>query len=335
MMKWLIVSVLACAAMMCAAFRPDPLGDRAAASLARVKAAADAGNAEALYRLGMLYDRGYDTIRPDTLLANTYYLRAADGCYAPAMGLLGFRMLTGEGATPRDTTAGLTLLRRGAEAGDARSLNNLGWLMLFGPASLHAPQEGIEMLQQAAEAGLPAAKASMGRACEEGIGTEADADRAAQWYAEALDAGFAPAAEGLWRLRSADYETLAADSALKVGLHYYLGAAPALGVAVLEMAASKGSAHAMALLGDAAAKARGREYGHDAAVRAYYRAARAGYAPAQFILAELLESFPDALQGIAGEEEPREDAAYWRNLARAGGVASAAEAERRLYGTGR
>lgn len=345
-MKRLIPLMLAVAATLgCAAWRPDP--ERAAVSLARVREAAARGDAEAMYRLGMLYDSGYDSIRPDTTRANEYYARAAEAGYAPAMGMLGFRLIRGEGVEA-DSARGMALLRRGSDLGDARALNNLGWILAFAGESPAERTEGVRYLRRAADAGHPVALASLGRAAEEGVGMRRDTRRAAELYDSALQRGFAPAAAPLWRLREDSYSALPADSALALGRSFYLGAAPELGVALLGFAASKGSADAMALLGDAAAKARGREYSHTDAVRYYYRAARAGCAPAQFILSELLESFPDALDDIVADDAPPEsydttadaapvphaDADYWRYRARIGGVATAAAAEKMLY-TGR
>ena len=343
-MNRIVPLILALAvALGCAAFPPDP--DRAAESLAGVRKAAAQGDAEALFKLGMLYDRGYDSILPDTARANEYYARAAAGGYAPAMGLLGFRLIRGEGIAA-DSARGVEMLRRGADMGDARALNNLGWWLTFRPGASAAERgEGLRCLRRAADAGHPVALASLGRAEEEGISGRPNPGRAAELYDSALSRGFSQAAAPLWRLRQESFAALQPDSALRLGRAYYLGAAPELGVALLEIAAGKGSADAMALLGDAAAKARGRAYNHTDAVRFYYLAARAGCAPAQFILAELLESFPDALDDIVDNDAapasydttadaapvPHADASYWRYRARIGGVVSAAEAEKLLY----
>lgn len=88
-------------------------------------------------------------------------------------------------------------------------------------------------------------------------------------------------------------------------------------------------AAAAALLGDAYSRGLGVPYSYEKAIEYFYKAARLGNAPAQFIIAETLDVYPDALDAWSPKSEERV-AAYWYDLAAKSGITDAATASRLL-----
>lgn len=257
------------------------------AALHQLAVKADAGEPKALYDLARLHDIGYDTIAVDSLRSTALYLLSARKGYAPAMNYIGFKYYNGF-MGKRDVDSAFYWIRKAADQGDVTAAANLGYLLMEGKDVNHDEEEALKWISVAAENGVPEAQFKL-------VDLMVD-----QW------------------------EELPVDSALLKGEEFYLGKAPIIGVRLLEIASDKGSAKALALLGDAYSKGVGVPYDHQKSTEYFYKAALACNPSAQFIVAELLEIFPDAIPGAEGAE-------FWLDKARIGGVEDSESAYRLLY----
>jgi TPR repeat protein len=122
-----------------------------AEAVAFYRQAADRGDAEAAYQLGVLYDRGQG-VRPDAAQRNAWWQKAADLNYAPALLALAEMARAGDGMAKSEPVA-VGYYRRAAERGS-------------GAAALH-----------------------YARALRDGTGVTRDAAQAWEWFSFALGQG--------------------------------------------------------------------------------------------------------------------------------------------------
>lgn len=302
--------------------------------LARVAALAEEGDADSQYQMYTVYSRGFDTIQPDAVKALRMLRLSAEGGNKEAQNMLGYRLYKGEGVE-RDTEEGLAWLEQAAISGNLKAAGNLGYLLLYGEDIVHDYENAAFWLQRAADGEIASAQSMLGDLYRDGNGVERDVAAADSLYRKAFDNGLSDAAYKLLDLHS-DYWT-AADPAVCVseGLRFYTSGAPDVGVRLFEIAADKGDSHAIALLGDAYTRGLGVEYNHQKALDMYAKAAAQGYAPAMFIIGELLEILPDSLDTLSEDVkalyagEPK-DAASWLERAASAGVKDAETANRLL-----
>lgn len=301
-------------------------------ALRSLVARAGHGEPDALFHLARLHEQGYDSIPVDTLRAVSLYRRSAEAGYAPAENYYGFLMYKGIGM-PKDTRAGIDWIAKAAAQGNATAANNLGFLLLEGDGMTPRPEQAVYWLRRANENGVPEAAAMLGDLYREGRGVEQDSLKAVALYNEAILAGLRDAQLKLLNMQGPEWEKLPAAEKTAYGRFYYTHGAPSLGVWFFERAAAEDDPEAMALMGDALTRALGAAYDHDRALDYYYRAARAGNAPAQFVLGELLEFFPDSLDVLPYADEIPDDhrsGSYWLQLARQAGISDAESATRAL-----
>lgn len=226
---------------------------------------AESGDAKALYDLARLYDTGYDSIPVDSLKSTALYLESAQKGYSPARNYIGFRYFKGE-IVNRDVDSALYWIRAAANDGDITAATNLGYLYLHSDEVNH------------------------------------DENEAAKWLMIAAEEGVIDAQNELLNLKSAEWDTIPADSAFSLGVKYYIGKAPIIGVKLIEIASREHNPRALALLGDAYSKGRGVAYDHKKSMDYFFQSAQQGYAPAQFIIAELLDILPDSLELLLSPE---------------------------------
>lgn len=256
-------------------------------------------------------------------------LESAEAGDVEAMNYLGYLLLSGEEGMDRDQAAGLLWLIRAASLGDAKAASNLGWLYVKGELVEQDLQEGVKWLDKAAGKGLPVAQSLLGDLFRDGMGVEKDTLAADSLYRQAFEHGLYDAGYKLYALNADAYERLSPEEKVNTGKYYYLRGAPSEGVKLFYMASDEGNAEAMALLGDAYARAIGVPYDHDLSLKYYVEAATRGNPSAQFVLGELLEIFPDALQGYS-MEGVSDNPAYWYAKAAEAGVTDASIATERL-----
>ena len=300
----------------------------------RLSQKAREGDAESLYILATLHDRGFDTIPVDSVRSTELYRLAAEKGNLEAMNYLGYRLLTGEVAEIGvDVEEGLEWLETAAYSGDPKAASNLGWLLTEGEYVRKDYSKAAFWLNRAAEKGLAVAQSMLGDLYHYGQGVRADSVVADSLFREAFDRGLTDAAYKLEDLNGVKYSTFTPEELVAEGRYFYLRSAPSVGVKLFYKAAEAGDSDALALLGDAYTRAIGVPYNHDLSLRYYARAALAGNHSAQFVIGELLEIFPDALDALEEEVGPEgmpDDPAYWFEKAAEGGVTDADIATRLL-----
>ena len=267
-------------------------------ALQKLVARADSGDAKALYDLARLHDFGYDSIGVDSIRSTALYLESAYRGYAPARNFIGFRYYKGE-IVDKNIDSALYWIRLAAEDGDITAAANMAYLLTELP---DIPQDSIE---------------------------------AEKWLKIAAEAGVNEAQIKYSEIKKNEWDSLPPDSALKIGLNYYLDKAPILGTTLLKIAAKEANAQAMALLGDAYSKGLGVPYDHHKSVDYFYRSALGGNPSAQFIIAELLEFFPDQKLTFSDSTNSQSSdevysAIYWYERAAESGVTDSEEAYRQL-----
>lgn len=153
------------------------------AAVPLIRAAAEAGHAEAQYTLGTMYafGQGVGQSKPD---ARTWFERAARQEHPRALYNLGLYSERGIGG-PKDMARAVAWYRRGAAAGDAQAAYNGGHILLTGDGVPRDTASGLRLIEQSAAAGTPEAMASLGYIYETGFGTRKDAAKALDYYAQA------------------------------------------------------------------------------------------------------------------------------------------------------
>lgn len=192
----------------------------------------------------------------------------------------------------------ITDLQARARTGDPAAMNMLGFLYYQGKGVSLNIDSAIHYIRLAADKGDITAAANLGFLLTEGQGVDHDSIEAIKWLTIASEAGVKEPQEILVGIKQNEWMGLSPDSALLLGLRYYTGRSPILGVALFRIAAHRGNARALALLGDAYSKGKGVPYDYLKSVDYFYRGAIAGNPSAIFILAELLEFFPDILENL-------------------------------------
>ncbi len=309
-----------------------PVDSTFLAAFNELKDRASSGDNKAIFDLAGLYDRGYRSIEADTAEATRLYLKAAEGGYAPAQNFAGYRLISGTG-TQADVQRGIYWLEQSALQGDPRACNNLGALLAAGELVEQDYTKAAYWLEKAAREGLPTAQASLADLYKGGLGVEKDTIRAAELYDAAIAGGLADAGLKLQAMMYPQWRSLAPAEAVALGRRYYSGAAPFVGVTLFEIA-SEGEnplPEALALLADAYSRALGVDYDYNRSLSLYLQAARLGNAPAQFVIGELLQMFPDALEEFTpAPTDDERNPYYWLERAASAGITDAALASRAL-----
>lgn len=313
MRKVLLILLFACAVMTLAGMSPE-----ARRSLGALQQRADAGDAEARFRLASLYRTGYDSIPADTTRwVSLLRLSAADG-YAPAQNMLGYLYGQGTGVKA-DADSMRFWIRRAADAGDMNAASNAGFLLLRRADSLRADslQAGSAnslqadsldrvaagYLEKSAAAGVPQAMSLLGDLAREGRGVPCDTVRAAELYTAAFQAGLRDAELRLLNMMMPRWQrTLTPAEQVSLGKEYFNAETPMpiIGVELLKLSveaipSGPEKGEALRMLGDAYSLGRGALYDHDLGIEYYRRAAEEGDQKAAEIIDELLQIFPDAL----------------------------------------
>lgn len=306
----------------------------------RLAEEAASGNPEAMFHLARLHETGYDSIAVDSVRATILYRIAAEKGNAKAQNYIGFRYYTGE-AVNRNIDSAIYWISKAADAGDLSAANNLGYLYAEGEGVRKDYGKAIAWLSKAAEAGVPAAEIRLADMLKEGTGTPPDTLNAERLYRSAISHRLYDAELKLIPMMTEKWETLSPDSGVMLGKDYHKLGAHRVGAVLFKIAAGKGNRDGLALMGDAYSRGDGVRYDHDKGMKYYLEAAMLGHPSAQFIIAELLEMFPDALKGIESDEISQLEAgisadelnspSFWYTRAAESGVKNAVEAETRLW----
>ena len=303
-------------------------------ALRQLVSRADSGDAKALYNLATLHDTGYDSIPVDSARSTALYRLSAEKGYAPARNFLGFRYYNGD-FVKKDIDSALYWIRLAADDGDITAASNLGYLLSQSEDIPHDYKEAIKWIEKAANASFPSAISQLADMKRLGLGCVADTLQAVELYEKASDAGIGDAQLKLLAMMGYKWKELPGDSALNLGLKYYTGNLPIAGVDLLETAAMYEIPQANALLGDAYSRGIGVPYDHRKSLDYFFKGALGGNPSAQYIIAELLDFFPDDIpsDSIFGLENLNDvgNAQFWYEKAREQGIENADAAYERLF----
>lgn len=261
-----------------------------------------AGDPEAMYRMSVLLERGYDSIAPDTVRSLSLLRRAADAGYAPAQNYLGY--LYGEGRMVcADADSARMWIRRAADGGDPKAAHNFAYMLLYpdGPArDAVADTVAVSYLRRAADAGLPQSQTLLADLYAGGRLLPADTAMARSLYESAISRGFADAELRLLNMMGPEWTRYDSPASLREAIRYWNMGAPVIAVEFLRNIgpAEPETARAYAMLGHAYSRGRGVPYDHRKANEYFARSALLGDPSAQYILAETLEIFPDVLRTL-------------------------------------
>ncbi|MSP84039.1 MAG: hypothetical protein EXQ94_14310 [Alphaproteobacteria bacterium] len=152
---------------------------------------AEAGEPDAAFGLGLIYDRGHGVAR-DPATAALWYRQAADAGHAGAAYNLGNLYRLGEGVA-QDAVLSAAWWTRAAEGGLPQAQVNLGVAYQKGDGVPQDDAAAYAWYRRAAEAGEPLGQFYLGVAYEAGIGVAIDVDDALTWYRRAAAQGEARA----------------------------------------------------------------------------------------------------------------------------------------------
>lgn len=295
---------------------------------------AESGDPAALYRLSAIFEKGYDSIPADTARALSLLRRSATAGYAPALNYLGYLYQNGD-IVRQDTDSALFYIRKAADSGDIMAAHNLAYMLLRLDEDAANDSIALSYLKHAADAGLPQSQTlladiltSQNSSGASKIIIEPDTLKAISLYENALSQGFGDAELRLLNLMGPKWQYLDSESALREGVRYWNLGAPTIAVELLHLVgpADPSTAKAYALLGHAYSRGLGAPYDHRKANEYFARAAILGNPSAQFILAETLEIFPDAIKDLLPELPESLSPATLRESAAKAGITSAEQA---------
>jgi uncharacterized protein len=143
-----------------------------ATALRELRPAAERGDAEAQYRLGVMYEFGRG-VAMDKPLAMAWYRRAVAQGNVSAQVELGVIYATGDGVIQDDVQA-VEWFRKAVVQGNATAQVDLGLMYAKGTGVQKDDAQAIAWFRKAADQGLPIAQFKMGVAYENGEGVAKD-----------------------------------------------------------------------------------------------------------------------------------------------------------------
>ncbi|MFN4025253.1 MAG: tetratricopeptide repeat protein [Hyphomonas sp.] len=158
-----------------------------AAAFPHIKAAAEAGLAEAQFTLATMYTHGQGTAQSKAT-AREWYRRAAEQDHVEALYNLGLHYDQGMEMEP-DLATALTYYDRASSLGHAEAAYNAGHILFMGDGVEEDMARGLTYFEAAAKRGLGNAYLAIGWAYEFGLGTEQNYGRAASNYGSAVRTG--------------------------------------------------------------------------------------------------------------------------------------------------
>lgn len=161
---------------------------------------AEAGNVEAMARLGVWYATGTGVGRSDTESARWLKAAAEHGNGTAMLGIAQMQ-ISGRGVA-KDMTSGMQWLQKAASAGQAAAMHNLGLAYFKGEGVAKNVGEAIRWLRKAADAKFAPAMFDLGVIYSEGTAVQKDMPAAIQWYRSAAEQGNAAAMANLGLMHS-------------------------------------------------------------------------------------------------------------------------------------
>lgn len=143
-----------------------------AAALKELRPLAEKGDAEAQYRMGLMYEYGAG-VPADKAQMVAWLRKAATQGHPAAQCELGILYSLGEGL-PHDDAQAVQWFRKSAEQGNATAQYNLGLLIAQGASVAVDKPQAVAWFRKAADQGLPIAQFKLGVAYENGEGVAQD-----------------------------------------------------------------------------------------------------------------------------------------------------------------
>ncbi|MDD5328276.1 MAG: hypothetical protein PHY02_10780, partial [Phycisphaerae bacterium] len=159
---------------------------------------ANAGNEIAMYNVGSLYYEG-NGVETDTAKAVAWYEKSAQNGYTKAMNQLAQMYYFGS-SVKQDFKKTAEYYERSAKEGDLKGIYNLAVLYRTGIGVEKDIRKAMLWFIKAAREGDPDSMYQLGVIFESGIGIEKDLEKAAYWYQSAAKAGRKDAEKQLAKL---------------------------------------------------------------------------------------------------------------------------------------
>ena len=159
------------------------------------KKAAEMGDANGLYNLGMCYRRGYGCV-PDPDLALKSFRAGAEAGHPEAINNLGGFFRDGI-VVERNYETAARWFSRSADLGNAYGQLNYALALLRGEGVDKDEAKAAELLKTAAQRGNAEAMSAYGTCFLDGMGVEKSESEAVKWFRASAARGFAPAMESL------------------------------------------------------------------------------------------------------------------------------------------
>jgi TPR repeat protein len=182
-----------------ASWAADSQGTRTE-SPASFREAAERGDAEAQFKLGMAYLIGLG-VKQDEAEAVKWFKKAAEQRYAEAQFVLGMMYEEGKGGVKQDEAEAVKWYRKAAEQGHAPAQSHLGMMYIRGGGIKQDEAEAVMWFRKAAEQGYADAQTQLGASYFLGKGVKQDQVEAVKWFRKAAEQGHTYAQAALRQLQ--------------------------------------------------------------------------------------------------------------------------------------
>ena len=167
-------------------------------SIAGLEAKAEAGDADAAYVLGDIYDQGYNCVGVDQKRALFWYERAAEMEQPDALNNIGSMYQHGDGGMEVDLVKAREYYVRAVAAGCGGAMSNLAHFYSNGRGGLEAdPKKAMKLFKAAVRQGYANAAVSVGYRYDNGVHCRKSVVKALYWYRVAEKADDAQACYNL------------------------------------------------------------------------------------------------------------------------------------------
>jgi len=147
--------------------------------------AAELGDAEGCYRLGLCYFSGIGCQKDNNAALNCFF-DGADAGHAESICSLGICREFGIGCKI-DYEMAVVLYQKAADAGSAAAINNLGGCYFYGHGVEQDKEKAIELYESAASLGNSNAECRLGICYERGDGCDINCIKAVEYYQKAAE----------------------------------------------------------------------------------------------------------------------------------------------------
>lgn len=165
-----------------------------------IRSSARQGDADAQFRMGLIYDNG-DGVKRDPVVAANWYRFAAEQGHARGQLHLGLILNAGDTALERDDTDAAQWFLKAAEQGLADAQFNLALMYYNAEGVEQNDPEAFRWFQTAAEQGHPKAQFNLGAMYANGHGVEQNNAEVYKWWLLAIMQGDPNANENLEMIR--------------------------------------------------------------------------------------------------------------------------------------